>query len=345
MRIAELFGINVPVIQAPMAGSQDHVLAAAVCNAGGLGSLPAALLSMESLESEMRALRDATARPFNANFFCHAMPAPDAAREQAWRERLAPYYAELGLEIGAIPDMPLRRPFSAAALDVLEAVRPAVVSFHFGLPAARLLQRVRELGCRVIGCATTVDEARWLQTRGVDAIVAQGVEAGGHRGLFLGADLSTQAETLALVRNLAGQVGVPVIAAGGIATAVHVAAARAAGAAAVQAGSAYLQCPEATTSAVHRAALASPAARDTAVTNLFTGRPARGIVNRLMTELGPLDHRAPPFPLAAAAIAPLRAAAERLGRGDFSPLWCGTRAAQCRVLPAADVTRLLAGDT
>lgn len=331
-----------PVIQAPMAGSQGHALAAAVCNAGGLGSLPAALLSPEQLESELRSLRAATSHPFNVNFFCHVPPQPEPARERAWRELLAPYYAELGLDAGTIPGLPQRKPFSDAALAVLEQFRPAVVSFHFGLPEPRLLQRVRELGCRVLSSATTVAEGQWLAARGVDAVIAQGVEAGGHRGLFLDGDLSTQVDTLTLVRGLAATVNVPVIAAGGIATAEQAATARAAGAAAVQAGSVFLLCPEATTSPVHRAALASAGAVHTAITNLFTGRPARGIVNRLMTELTPMNPLAPPFPLAATAVAPLRAAAELLGRGDFSPLWCGTRAGQYRAAPAADVTRALA---
>jgi nitronate monooxygenase len=187
-----------------------------------------------------------------------------------------------------------------------------------------------------------VDEARWLEAHGADAIIAQGLEAGGHRGHFLSDDLAAQLGTMALVPQVVSAVRVPVIATGGIADARGVAAAMALGASAVQVGTAYLLCPEATTSAVHRAALASADARVTDVTNLFSGRPARGIVNRLMRELGPMSPLAPAFPLAASAVAPLRARAERGGRGDFSPLWSGQNASGCRELPAGEVTRALA---
>jgi nitronate monooxygenase len=342
MPLRSLFGTELPLVQAPMAGVQGGRLAAAVSNAGALGSLPAALLSLEALETELRALPSATARPFNVNFFCHAEPRRDAAREQAWRARLAPFYAELGLDIAAIPEVPQRLPFSAAAMDLLETCRPAVVSFHFGLPAPALLRRVRALGCAVIASATTVREAAWLAERGVDAIVAQGVEAGGHRGMFLDMDLATQIGTLDLVRGIAARVKTPIVAAGGIATATDVAAALDAGAAGVQAGTAYLLADEADTGAVHRAAVQGPGAAQTAITNVFTGRPARGMVNRLMRELGIMSPLAPAFPLAVTATLPLRIAAERAGSGDFSPLWCGTRAVECRAAPAAAITAALA---
>lgn len=343
MTLQDLFGIELPVIQAPMAGAQGYALAAAVANAGGLGSLPAALLAPEVLDVELAALAAATSRPVNINFFCHEMPQPDVAREQAWRKLLTPYYREFGLDVDAIPTAPLRRPFSDDSLDLLERYRPAVVSFHFGLPAPRLLRRVRELGCRVISSATTLTEALWLAARGVDAVIAQGVEAGGHRGMFLVQDLDTQSATLELVRSCAERIPVPVIAAGGIADVADVRAARQAGAAGVQVGTAYLLCPEATTGAAYRAVLASGRVHQTDFTNLFTGRPARGIVNRIMRELSLLHPAAPQFPLAATAMAPLRAAAEMAGSGDFSPLWCGTRGAACRPVPAAGLTHDLAG--
>jgi len=244
--------------------------------------------------------------------------------------------------VEARPPQGGRGPFDAAAADVLSAFAPPIVSFHFGLPAPELLARVRAWGSKVLSTATTVDEARWLEAHGVDAIIAQGCEAGGHRGMFLTRDVTTQPGTLALVPQIVKAVRVPVIAAGGIADAHTVAAAMALGAAGVQVGTAYLLCPEATTSAVHRAALKSDAARHTALTNVFTGRPARSIVNRLVRELGPMSAIAPEFPLAAAAIAPLRAKAEGLGSGEFSPLWSGENATGCKEIPAADLTRELA---
>jgi nitronate monooxygenase len=337
-----MLGTELPIVQAPMAGVQDVALAIAASEAGAVGSLPCAMLSAERMRAQLEKLRAHARGPWNVNFFCHAPPAPDAARESAWRARLAPYYRELDLD----PDAPVagaaRRPFDAETADALAPFAPPIVSFHFGLPAPELLARVRAWGAKVWSSATTVDEARWLEARGVDAIIAQGAEAGGHRGMFLDDDVATQVGTFALVAQIARAVRVPVIAAGGIADRAGVAAALALGAAAAQVGTAYLLCPEATTSAVHRAALAGDDARRTAITNVFTGRPARGIVNRLMRELGPMSAQAPAFPLAANAVAPLRAAAERLGRGDFSPLWAGQNASGCRAAPAAEVTRSLA---
>jgi nitronate monooxygenase len=342
MSLTALLGSELPLIQAPMAGSQNHRLAAAVCQAGGLGSIPCAMLTPAALRQELEALRTLTERPFNLNFFSHIPPEPDAAREATWREALAPYYGELALDPAAIAGGPGRLPFNEEAAALVEEFRPAVVSFHFGLPDEALLQRVRRSGAKILSSATTLDEALWLQERGVDAVIAQGLEAGGHRGHFLDCDLSRQLGTFALLPQLVDALALPVIAAGGIGDARGVAAAMALGAAGVQVGSAYLLCPEAGTSAVHRAALQSPAARHTALTNLFSGRPARGIVNRLMREQGPLSPRAPAFPLASAAIAPLRAAAEARGSGDFSPLWAGQNVANCRPMPAAELTRELA---
>jgi nitronate monooxygenase len=314
----------------------------AVSNAGGLGSLPCALLTVEAMKSELAGIRGATTRPFNVNFFCHAPPPPDSGRDAAWRAALSRYYAEAAIDAGDLPPAPARAPFNEQIADALAAFEPPVVSFHFGLPADALLARVRAWGAKILSSATTVDEARWLEARGVDAIIAQGIEAGGHRGMFLSVDLSTQLGTMALVPQIADAVKVPVIAAGGIGDARGVAAAMALGAAGVQAGTAYLLCPEATTSAVHRAALQSDAARTTAVTNVFTGRPARSIVNRLVRELGPLSDAAPPFPLATGALAPLRAKAEKQGSSDFSPLWAGQYAAASKPAPAAAITRELA---
>ena len=337
--LKSLLGIDLPIVQAPMAGVQLSALAVAVSNAGGLGSLPCAMLAPDAMRKELSALRAGTTKPYNVNFFCHAQPAPSAEREAAWRKALAPYFAEYGIDPASIPSGPGRLPFSAEAAGVLEEFRPPVVSFHFGLPSKELLARVRAFGAKVLGSATTVDEARWLEARGVDAVIAQGVEAGGHRGNFLSDDLTAQMSTFTLVPQVVRVVKVPVIAAGGIADAKGVAAAMALGAAGVQVGTAYLLCPEATTSALHRAALKSEAARHTALTNLLTGRPARGIVNRVMKELGPLSALAPAFPLATSAITALRARAEAQGKTDFSSLWSGQNASGCREIPAGQLTR------
>ncbi len=342
--LRELLGIELPIIQAPMAGVQGSALTVAVSNAGGLGSLPCATLTVDALRKELAAITEKTSKPFNVNFFCHSVPVADAEREAAWRRTLARYYEEFGMDVNSIQAGPVRAAFNSEAAGVLSEFKPAVVSFHFGLPSADLLARVRTWGSRILSSATTVDEARWLEARGVDIIVAQGLEAGGHRGIFLSDDLSTQVGTFALLPQVVEAVRVPVIAAGGIADTKGVAAAIALGAAGVQIGTAYLLCPEVTISAVHRAALKSDAARHTAVTNLFTGRPARGIVNRMIRELGPINTAAPAFPLATSAVAPLRARAESLGSGDFSPLWSGQNASGCKEIPAARLTRELAAN-
>lgn len=342
--LQKLLGIELPIIQAPMAGVQGSALAVAVSNAGGLGSLPCAMLSLDDLRKELMAIKIQTNKPFNVNFFCHTPPEPSAEREAAWRAALSPYYKEYGIDAESIPAGPGRAPFSAEAADVLEEFAPPVVSFHFGLPSAELLARAKALGAKIFCSATTIEEARWLEAQGVDAIIAQGLEAGGHRGIFLSEDLSTQVGTFALLPQIVQKVKLPVIAAGGIADAKGVAAAMALGAAGVQVGTAYLLCPEATTSAIHRAALKSKAAHHTALTNIFTGRPSRGIVNRIMRELGPISTATPVFPLATAAIVPLRAKAEGQGSGDFSPLWAGQNVSGCKEISAAELTRALAAD-
>jgi nitronate monooxygenase len=328
-------GTRLPLIQAPMAGVQDARLAIAVSNAGGLGSLPAAMLTPELLQKELQALRDGTDKPFNVNFFAHTPPTPDEVREARWRDRLGPYYAEFGIDPAQIKAGPGRAPFTAEIADLVEPFKPPVVSFHFGLPSPELIARVKGWGSLVLGSATTVDEARWLDEHGADGVIAQGWEAGGHRGHFLSDDLTRQPGTIALLPQIVRAVKVPVIAAGGIADVRGIRAALALGASAVQLGTAFLLCEEATTSAPHRAALRDPANHHTAVTNLFTGRPARGIVNRYMREVGPLNDAAPQFPLATSSIAPLRAKAEAQGSGDFSPLWSGQNFAAVREIGAA----------
>jgi nitronate monooxygenase len=342
MTLQDLLGIELPIIQAPMAGVQAGAMAIAVSNAGGLGSLPSALLSPSALEDELRLITARTSKPYNVNFFCHSEPARDERTERAWRELLAPYFEELGVDPQTIADGPVRAPFSSDVAEIVEEFKPPAVSFHFGLPSAELLRRVRGWGSTILASATTVQEALWLEERGVDVIIAQGAEAGGHRGMFLTDDVATQVGTFALVPQVVRAVRRPVIAAGGIADGAGVRAALALGAAGVQVGTAYLLCPEATTSPVHRAALKSDASRVTAITNIFSGRPARSIANRIMRELGYMSDAAPPFPLASAALAPLRAAAESQASGDFSPLWSGQNAAGCREVSAAALTRDLA---
>lgn len=342
MTLSSLLGIEMPIIQAPMAGAQGSALAIAVCNAGGLGSLPCAMLSVDAMRAELAVIRAATRKPFNVNFFCHTPPTPNTDRQAAWRAALAPYYKEYGIDPETAPGGPVRAPFTAEAARVLADFRPAVISFQFGLPETRLLDMAKGVGAKILSAATTVEEARWLEAHGVDAVIAQGLEAGGHRGNFLTGDMATQLGTLALVPQVVRAVKVPVIAAGGVADAHGVAAAIALGAAGVQVGTAYLLCSEASTSPVHRAALKSEAACRTTVTNVFSGRPARGIVNRATKELGPMSDLAPEFPLASVALAPLRAKAESQGRGDFSPLWCGQNVSGCREIGAGELTRSLA---
>ncbi len=341
-KITDFLGIELPIVQAPMAGAQASAMAIAVCNAGGLGSVPCAMLNADGLRKELDAMKAHTDKPFNVNFFCHAAPQVDAARESAWREALTPYYRQFGIDPAGIPTGPGRAPFSAEFADVLEQYRPAVVSFHFGLPPADLLARLKSWRPKIFCSATTVEEALWLEAHGVDGVIAQGVEAGGHRGMFLSDDLTTQIGTFALLPQVVRAVKVPVIAAGGIASAQGVAAALALGAAGVQIGTSYLLCREATITPVHRKALQSEAVRHTSLTNLFTGRPARGIMNRVMRELGPVSNLPPAFPLATSAIVPLRAKAEAEGSGDFSPLWSGQNASGCKEIPAAQLTRELA---
>jgi nitronate monooxygenase len=343
-RLLDLFGIELPIVLAPMAGAMDWELAAEAAEGGALGSLPCAMLSPATLREQLSKIRERTRKPINVNFFCHTPPALSNAREHAWRERLQPYYRELGIDPSAPVPSSNRAPFDAEFCAVVEELKPRVVSFHFGLPEPALVRRVKEAGCLVVSSATTVREARWLEQRGVDAIVAQGVEAGGHRGMFLADNLATQAGTFALVPQIVDAVKVPVIAAGAISDARGIAAALALGAAGVQIGSAYLHCPESRISAPHRAAIKTAGDDGTALTNLMSGRPARGVMNRVMREIGPLNAIAPDFPLASGALAPLRAKAEAAGSGDFSPMWSGEAAALGRAMPARELTRTLAAE-
>ncbi|MEM8859391.1 MAG: nitronate monooxygenase [Chloroflexota bacterium] len=331
-------------MQAPMAGVQDSELALAVSSAGGLGSLPCGMLSAEQLEAELKHIQSKTDRPINLNFFCHTPPQPEPEVEAKWRKLLAPYYEEFEIDPADIPQKASRQPFSHSIADVLESLNIRVVSFHYGLPEKNLLDRVKKMGATVLSTATTVTEAEWLQAHGADAIIAQGVEAGGHRGMFLQKDVTTQLGTFALVPQIVQKVDLPVIAAGGIADATGVRAVLDLGATAAQIGTAYMLCHEAKTRMVHRAALKSDRVRHTVLTTLLSGGAARGMVNRLISELGPMHPDAPPYPLASSALAPLRAAAEAQNSGDFSPLWCGQNATGCKEISAVELThQLMAG--
>ena len=348
---------GIRLIQAPMAGSQNHRLAAAVLQAGGLGSLPAAMLTAEQLQNELSAFKNSIAAengkanatasqwasflPLNVNFFCHTPPPKQLDKETAWRQTLSPLYLAHDIDPQSVGSGPGRAPFSEESLKLIGQFKPAVVSFHFGLPKAQWVQQLKNWGLQIWSSATTVEEAKWLEQQGGDAIIAQGLEAGGHRGMFLTEDISTQVGTMSLLPQLAKAVTLPIIAAGGISSPAAVSAAKTLGASAVQVGTAFLTSHEATTSALHRQALLSASAQHTALTNLFSGRPARGIVNKFMRDFGPLNAQAPSFPLATAAVAPLRAAAEARGLSDFSPLWSGQNASDCEALPAADIAHKL----
>lgn len=344
MTIEALFGTRLPIIQAPMAGVQDIDLAIEVSRAGGLGSLPCAMLNTAQIEASLVSLA-ASKLPYNINFFCHNPPIQDPATEIRWRAALAPYYAEFGLTPPEVDVAPARKPYNEDIAALLDHYKPPVVSFHFGLPDRSFIDRIKSWHGIVLSSATSVQEAEWLEANGADVIIAQGLEAGGHRGIFLTRDLNTQTGTMALLPQIVSAVSLPVIAAGAISTPEAVTAALAMGASGVQAGTAYLLATECKTSALHRKALREACAGSTALTNIFSGGPARSIVNKIMRELGPISEFAPPFPLAGSALAPLRAAAEKAGRNDFTPLWSGQNGSACREASAAEITCWLAGET
>ncbi len=342
MSLKEVLGIELPIIQAPMAGVQGSALAVAVSNAGGLGSLPGAMLSIKALCDELSVIKSQTDRPYNVNFFCHEIPEENQKAEMVWRNALSPFYKAYGVDPDMVPAGSSRIPFNSETAEILEEFKPPVVSFHFGLPSEELLLQVKSFGAKVMSSATTVEEALWLEEYGADIIIAQGVEAGGHRGMFLSHDLNSQLGTFALLPQIVQAVNIPVVAAGGIAEANGIGAAMGLGASGVQLGTAFLLCDEALTSKVHRATLESESAKHTALTNIFTGRPARAIVNLAMKELGPIHYGIPEFPLAAGAITPLRTIMEAQGSGDFSPLWAGQNVTGCKAISAAELTCELA---
>ena len=329
---------DLPIIQAPMAGVQDHLLAIAVSNAGGLGSLPCGLMSCDEIHQEIRAIRTQTSKPFNINFFCHQPPKIDDQKGIKWQTILQPYFDEYNINSNDINANAQRIPFNHEMADIVVEYKPNFVSFHFGLPEKNLLSKVKATGAKILASATTIKEAKWLEAQGVDAIIAQGLEAGGHRGMFLTNDLTSQTGTFALLPQVVKAVNIPVIAAGGITDSKGVNAALSLGASAVQIGTAYLLCSETKTTNLHRKALKQNT-NHTAITNIFSGRPARGIVNRIIKEIGPICKDAPDFPLASTALTALRKQAELNGCDDFSPLWCGQNVSGCKETSAAELTK------
>lgn len=341
MSAKNFLGVELPVIQAPMAGANDSAMVIAVCEAGGLGSLPCATLTLEQIRNEVALIRAATSKPFNLNFFCHKPPLENPEREAAWTKLLTPYYQEYAIDLHQVVPSPNRKPFDEGMCQLVEELRPPVVSFHFGLPEEALVKRIKATGALILSSATTLAEAIWLERRGCDAVIAQGYEAGGHRGNFLHHDLSTQIGTMALVPLIVDSVKIPVIASGGISDQRGVRAAFALGATMVQVGTSYLFTPEAKISPVHRKILKDAHHHETTLTNLFTGRAARGFMNRLMREVGPISTVAPEFPLAGHALAPLKAKTEPMGLGDFMSLWAGQAAGLAREMSASELTRLM----
>lgn len=342
MSITELLGVENAIIQAPMAGVQNWQLAVAVAEAGGLGSIPCGMLTPEQICAEIAQFKQHSNKPFNLNFFCHQVPEVSDTQIKTWVDSLQPYYQEAGLtpEYSANAS---RMPFSHVVADAIAQYQPKIMSFHFGLPEPDLLERIKGWGCVVLSSATTVAEGLWLEANGADVIIAQGNEAGGHRGMFLSDDLATQIDTQELLSGLAKAVSIPVIAAGGISDADDIRAVLKLGAQGVQLGTTYLLCDEAKTSDIHREMLLQQDT-PTAITNLFSGRPARGIKNRVMTELGEISSAALPFPFATQAIAPLRTFAEAKGLPDFTPLWSGCNRTGCKAISATELTeQLLAG--
>ena len=343
-RLMDLLNIKSPIVQAPMAGANGSAMVIETCKAGGLGSLPCAMLSVEKMHAEIGIIRQQTNEPINVNFFVHKQPEIDLETDENWLKRLSEYYSEFELDLDAIFPKATREPFGEDACAFVEKVRPEIISFHFGLPEIKFLDRVRVAGCKVISSATTVEEACWLEERGCDAIIAQGYEAGGHRAMFLSNDINTQVGTMSLVPQVVDAVSIPVIAAGGIADGRGITAAFALGAAGVQIGTPYLFTPEALVSELHLSSLKMAKDNSTAITNIFSGRPARSIMNRIMRDIGPMSDWPTSFPNAGSALAPLKRAAETEERSDFSSLWSGQSVGLSQEMGTADLTRKLAND-
>lgn len=341
--VLSLLSVVHPIIQAPMVGVSTPRLAAAVSNAGALGSIGIGASTARQAQEMIVATRALTDKPFNVNLFCHRTAAPDPAREAAWLDYLRPYFEEFG----ATPPAVLTEIYKSfnddpATLDVLLQERPAVVSFHFGLPPVEWIQSLRNAGIVTLGCATTPDEARQIEAAGVDAIIAQGAEAGGHRGVFEPERGDRQLGTFALINLIAHQSRLPIIAAGGIMDGKGIAAALALGAAAVQLGTAFVLSPESSANEAYRAALKSDRSHQTQITRAISGRAARGIANRMYTEIDrPSAPALPDYPIAYDAAKALNAAAMVRGNYDFAVQWAGQGAPLARAMPAGELVELL----
>jgi nitronate monooxygenase len=346
MGFPDRLGLAVPLIQAPMAGVSTPALAAAVSNAGGLGSIAIGASEVAGARAMIAEVRASTDRPFNANLFVHGSPQPDPAREAAWLGWLAPLFAEFD----ARPPASLRTIYRSfaddpAMLDMLLDAAPPVVSFHFGLPSADVIAALRARSIVLLATATSLAEARAIEAAGLDAIVAQGIEAGGHRGQFDPAAPDDALGTMALTRLLVRSTALPVIAAGGIMDGAGIAAALALGAAAAQLGTAFIACPESGADAAYRAALMGPAACHTVLTTLVSGRPARALPNRFTALADSIAGRRPPdYPIAYDAGKALHAAARAKGEHGFGAHWAGQGAPLARALPAADLVATLAAE-
>jgi nitronate monooxygenase len=338
--LLQLLGIEIPIIQAPMAGADTTELAINVSRAGGLGSLACAMLTADQVLEQYHAITAKTNKPINLNFFCHQQVEKSSVKQQNWLNRLLPYYAAYHIDPSTVAPAVVRMPFNEEYCRVVEQLRPPIVSFHFGLPDPPLLERVKATGAIILSSATTVEEGTWLAKAGCDVVIAQGQEAGGHRAIFLTDDLSTQLPTAQLVQLLAKELSVPIVASGGIADAQTIKQAFTWGAATVQLGTAYLFCAETRVAPLHRQVLASDST--TTITNIFSGRPARGINNRLIQEIGPICSDAPNFPYASDYIAPLRKASEAVGSINCMQLWSG-QVRKPHTMGAYDFTRYLNG--
>ncbi|AJC23511.1 NAD(P)H-dependent flavin oxidoreductase [Pandoraea pulmonicola] len=346
--LIERFGLLTPIIQAPMAGTSTPALAAAVSNAGGLGSIGVAAMGPEAARQAIHDTRALTRKPFNVNVFCHAPAKLDASRDAAWLAYLAPEFARFG----ATPPSTLSEIYKSFVVDdvmfaMLLEERPAVVSFHFGLPSQEKIDALHAAGITLFATATNLAEARAVEAAGVDAIVAQGYEAGGHRGRFedLGDGVPTDDEqlgTLALVRLIVAHTSVPVIAAGGIMDGAGIAAALALGAQAAQLGTAFVACPESSADAAYRERLTSAQPPRTALVRAISGRPARGFVNRLYALEQATDRPAlPAYPVTYDAGKAIHAAAKAQGNSDYAAQWAGQAAPLARAMPAAELVGVL----
>ncbi len=335
-------GTQFPLIQSPMAGSQSLSMALAVSSAGAMGSLPTATLSHDELVSLLQEWQALGKPALNVNFFAHAMPELDSHKALNWQAILEPFAQEYGADFENIDLLTARRPFDDQHLDIIRHFKPPLLSFHFGLPSPEHIQAIKALGIKIMSSATTVAEAIWLDANGADFIIAQGLEAGGHRGLFLHPDISTQVGTFALLPKIVAAVNKPVIAAGGIANTQGIQAALTLGASAVQMGTVFLACEESSVTAEHRQALLSdPSQQHTAITNIYTGRPARGIVNPIMTKLQYIHPQALDFPYAAPFMSRIASLAKQQGNVNFTPMWCGQNTSGCQNIGAEKLTKQL----